>query len=961
MPDINPNSPEYDEIIDFLRDSFEITVSREKEERAKKEYEDYLKKKKKDISELSPLTLYYIIKDLSSKEQIEFIRKNIDYIRKNDEDIFLYNMLAPSSLSYSLSYEVIKEIYKLDKNIFEKMITGSFENFINDFSSQNFISLYDDFYKEINSLENDKFISNLYIILSHHQHQIAKDLFDSKKDNKKGKEALNNFIFFIVDKYEQKISSFSPEETFKFLTFVSNSSLEISEKYTKMNKEKLCEFFKKTDANYLRKHFSNASENEMKIIFSSLEKELFTYHSIKDFYDSIPSKILIDLYEKDKESVKDLNLKDWLIISCQYTSFNDKSKKILDDFEIDSIEDLFLTGYLYNTLPLRYIEKKFREQLPVKEQLNEINDKTSPFSNDFLQNLNILQILLKKEIISRNDPSYKSHLKVIMNYFESKNIIIERNETNYREIEKLFYRIVMGASLTTIKRVSNVEEIACLNRLGKKEFNTSYFSVNQIVNHNVKNHKKLYSKFSKSDIYLYDYKTLTLKLMLMVGYTNAKYILELDDNLTTLEHLVGNVDIKKIQLDEEGNPILNTKLMNLLFKDKDRDRIKKMLENKESILYKYFPRIFNEWDVIVLNGKEKTLSSVIEFLESDDVKLAPKYYRLDGQFKHIGCNNNIVNETLKIHDKILERTSSSIPRIKGSLGDYNYEILKLQDFSGISIGNMTNCCFTVLGQSHSSLTHALTNKNGRILRITKDGNLIAHSWLWRNGNVLCFDNLETAKAINSIDFFDVYLKIADEIIQTSRVYEGKDSCVKNVTIGYTSFDKPVNGIEKFPYFITNACLLSKKDFLSRLSSNKIILDELPQPSESPIYSDAKNVQYLIKGKGDFKFYEARDCYRDIRKSVLYYSRENYDEETERKIEQVINSLRYVKHELESNKDIYKMIYMHDLKEVYCNEDWYIFIDKKGNIESFIYSNDDRAKQEFDNVLETKIRRHISKK
>lgn len=961
MPDINPNSPEYDEIIDFLRDSFQITLSREKEELAKKEYEEYLKKGTKDVTKLSPLTLYFIIKELSSKEQIEFIRKNIDYIRKNDEDIFLYNMLAPSSLSYSLSYEVIKEIYKLDKNIFNKMITGSFENFINDFSSQDFIFLYDDFYKEMNSMENDKFISNLFVIASHKQHQIAKGLFDTQKDNQKGKDELNAFISFIVNKYEQKISSFSPEQTFNFLSFISNSSLETGEKYAENNKEKLSKFFKETDANNLRKHFSSASENETKIIFYSLRKELFTYHSIKDFYDSISSKILIDLYEKDKEVIKDLTLKDWLIISCQYTSFNDQSKKILDDFNIFSIEDLFSTGYLYNTRPLLYIEKKFREQLPLKKQLNEINDTTSPFSNDFLQNLNLLQILLKKEIISRNDSSYKKHLNIVMNYLSSKNIIVESNKENYREIEKLFYRIVMGASLSTIKRVSNIEEIACLNRLGKKEFNTSYFSVDQIVNYNVKNHKKLYSQFSKSDIYLYDYKTLTLKLMLMVGYTNAKYILELDDNLTTLEHLVGNVDIKRIQLDECGNPILNTKLMNLLFKDKDRDRVKKMLKNKESILYKYFPRIFNEWDVIVLNGKEKTLASVIEFLESDDIKLAPKYYRLDGQFKHIGCSNNIVNETLKIHDKMLERVSSSIPRIKGSLGDYNYEILKLQDFSGISIGNKTNCCFTILGQSHSSLTHSLTNKNGRILKITKDGNLIAHSWLWRNGNVLCFDNLETAKAINSIDFFDIYLKIADEIIQTSFEYEGKDSCIKNITIGYTTFDKPINGIENFPYFITNTCLLSKKDFLCRLSPNKTILDSLPQPSERPIYSDAKNVQYLIKGKGDFKFYEADDCYKDKRKSILYYSNENHNEEIERKIEQVLNSLRYIKHESENNKDIYKMIYIHDLKEVYCNEDWYIFIDKKGNIESFIYSNDARAKQEFDNILEEKISRYISKK
>ena len=447
----------------------------------------------------------------------------------------------------------------------------------------------------------------------------------------------------------------------------------------------------------------------------------------------------------------------------------------------------------------------------------------------------------------------------------------------------------------------------------------------------------------------------------MVGYNNAKYILELDDSIPTLEHLVGNVDTKRIALDKEGNPILNKKLMNLLFKDKDRNRIKKMLENKDSVLYKYFPRIFNEWDVIVLNNKESNLVSIIEFLESDEIKLSPKYYRLDGQFKYIGCNNSIVNEALNIHDKMLERTSSSIPRIKGSFEDYTYEILRLQDISGISIGNKTNCCFTVHGQSHTSLNHALTSKNGRILQIKKDDNLIAHSWLWRNGNLLCLDNIETAKNINCVDFFDVYLKLADEIVTSSLALEGDDNCIKNITIGYTNFDKPIIGIDNFPYFISQKCLLSDKTFLSKLSSNKIILNSLPQPIETPIYSDSKNVQYLIKGNGKFSFYEPNDPHQDLRKSILHYSKEVNDKNVEKKVEQIVNCLRYIKHELKNNKDIYRMIYVEDLNEVYCNEDWYIFIDKKGNIEEFIFSCDERAKQEFMDALETKIHKNISKK
>ena len=57
-------------------------------------------------------------------------------------------------------------------------------------------------------------------------------------------------------------------------------------------------------------------------------------------------------------------------------------------------------------------------------------------------------------------------------------------------------------------------------------------------------------------------------------------------------------------LDDKGNPILNTKLMNLLFSDKNYLKIKEMLSNKDNDLYKYFPRIFSEWEMIVMNDKD---------------------------------------------------------------------------------------------------------------------------------------------------------------------------------------------------------------------------------------------------------------------------------------------------------------------------------------------------------------------
>ena len=75
----------------------------------------------------------------------------------------------------------------------------------------------------------------------------------------------------------------------------------------------------------------------------------------------------------------------------------------------------------------------------------------------------------------------------------------------------------------------------------------------------------------------------------MIGFYNSKKLLDVDDSLPVVEHLVGNVDVKNIKLDQYGNPILNKKIINLLFRD--ISKIKDMLENKDNDLYKYFPRI----------------------------------------------------------------------------------------------------------------------------------------------------------------------------------------------------------------------------------------------------------------------------------------------------------------------------------------------------------------------------------
>ncbi len=107
-------------------------------------------------------------------------------------------------------------------------------------------------------------------------------------------------------------------------------------------------------------------------------------------------------------------------------------------------------------------------------------------------------------------------------------------------------------------------------------------------------------------------------------------------------------------------------------------------------------------------------------------------------------------ETLQqIYNYGKQRTFSSIPRIVSDskielpTGNYYYEILRLDDPRAMSIGFETDCCQELGETAEICMEHSMVDKNGRVFIITNDkGEVVAQSWVWRNKNVLCFDNIE---------------------------------------------------------------------------------------------------------------------------------------------------------------------------------------------------------------------------
>ena len=195
-----------------------LRTTKEDENEAKKNANKYIETK--ILQKKTPMTFYYIIINLSENERIPFIKEHIDYIKQNDESIFLYTMLSPSSLSYYLTFQNIKDLYNLDKEIFNKIIKQNHENLFHGFSHEQYLEFYKIFKEEINKIENIYFINSLY-----HQNRCCYDNMElNDVKNRYDLQQIYNleFIDMILTTYNDKIDKFKGKEILDFLDYISD-------------------------------------------------------------------------------------------------------------------------------------------------------------------------------------------------------------------------------------------------------------------------------------------------------------------------------------------------------------------------------------------------------------------------------------------------------------------------------------------------------------------------------------------------------------------------------------------------------------------------------------------------------------------------------------------------------------------------------------------------------------------
>ncbi len=176
-----------------------------------------------------------------------------------------------------------------------------------------------------------------------------------------------------------------------------------------------------------------------------------------------------------------------------------------------------------------------------------------------------------------------------------------------------------------------------------------------------------------------------------------------------------------------------------------------ILKNMNTILSSdeyiaYISSMQKQWiNIKALNSNRVlTLDLAMAFVKSNNYEnVQVGNQKLSEISSMAGYDQRSFNTLQQIYNYGKLRTFSSIPRVHTQNGEYTYEILRLDDPLAIAIGTLTDCCQELGNAAETSMAHSMVDKNGRVFVIKDEaGNIVAQSWVWRNRNVLCFDNIE---------------------------------------------------------------------------------------------------------------------------------------------------------------------------------------------------------------------------
>ena len=206
------------------------------------------------------------------------------------------------------------------------------------------------------------------------------------------------------------------------------------------------------------------------------------------------------------------------------------------------------------------------------------------------------------------------------------------------------------------------------------------------------------------------------------------------------------------------------------------DNLDKILSNNEYITYiSNIQKQFKDIKRANINRK-LTLDLAVSYVQQNkyrDIHIGNE--RVAEVSAIAGYSQEDFDKLQRIYNYGKQRVFSSIPRVEDKIDKYSYEMLRLDDPLAMAVGTLTDCCQELGNVAEMCMEHSMVDKNGRVFVVRDNkGNIVSQSWVWRNKNVLCFDNIEIPnkafdrvenRAEFAIEVYKIYEKAAHELIE----------------------------------------------------------------------------------------------------------------------------------------------------------------------------------------------------
>lgn len=612
--------------------------------------------------------------------------------------------------------------------------------------------------------------------------------------------------------------------------------------------------------------------------------------------------------------------------------------KVLESIKEKCLESFFDCDEYSRSFYSRIYNEILREKVD-KLILSDENNVDDVFSIDYLRALNLLASYSKEELIN-------SHL-----YLKSFKIFLEQFLKRYKEpvtkevlliVEQLFKRAINKKDIINILGIENEKT---LWHFYKTDEIVGRFNIplEMIKESNSKQYKQLKGEWIEKNArddrnIVFDSREnlknaeIILKLLKFFGYDFSKKLICLSE--CKVKVVLDYVSKKNQSYIDTLKEVLKYDL-NLLSDSNEIDI---------NIFLACFDMLYTqECRNITFNRVVKSINSLSYALFPSNRHIEKNLDRLNLVAKGDPLLEKI--EGIKLYDKYRFRIDSSIPDIDGSYEELNYSMVDMHSSEILSngIGNYVlpdgvraSSCLTPNGKAASCLRHGAVNPNGRFFKVEDYNGIVAYSWVWRIGDVICFDNIEVTDKLllrenYEKELFDIYQRVASELLSITKRQENRG--VKLVILGR-------NKIDLANRYFENLQEVSKE----RREQFK------PKSSEELYLKDSSLKQLVLAGDLDdeIKLEEVLPIYKYQRAGVESFSKFSKEELYRR-----VNSI-YFDYCLENNKK-YNAI-RDKYKSGFLGEDWFVGKVDDDNIEFYYCGEDERLFLESKDYVESSVQK-----